>query len=313
MKIKGFIVCLALATLVLVTGCGGGNDDATGYFYITRVIYYSSPAHTTIIGYHTNEFDSRGIWVGQTGYNSTGADGIWFTSDDVINRYYHVDGDENGVRTGKVSTAPGGDGIWGTSDDISDVDLIYRYNDGVTTAIQIFAIDNASVAEFNSRGLLIKAYQSTSFGVDGLWGTEDDTVNEYEIITPKSNFYSLKRVVYSTGADQKIGGSDDVQIGYKNCSFAGQIPTIFITYNNTGGDGLWETSDDVVSEYEKYTLLGNGITTRSFTYTGPGVDGTWFTSDDIASSSTDYDFNTNGTFSTYASGSLYRVFEWKEY
>ncbi len=54
-----------------------------------------------------------------------------------------------------------------------------------------------------------------------------------------------------------------------------------IHYEDAGGDGLWFTSDDVVSYYETYSMAGlYGVFGMKIRYDDPGNDGVWFTGDD---------------------------------
>ena len=146
---------------------------------------------------------------------------------------------------------------------------------------------------YNKKGELIESYSFNNPGPDGLYHTQDDVYNSYEI-----NFYDNKGNIVE-----------------------------YIAANSPGVDGIWLTNDDGFSllrifEYENNLLAKeiqysdinqidcyyifhynhNSRIDTEWKYKGPGNDNTWFTEDDELSSETSYLYDESGNILREAVG-----------
>lgn len=153
-------------------------------------------------------------------------------------------------------------------------------------------------------------------GVDGVFGTEDDVVGNYNHLVFNASGDNFREHWYGAGGageDEIWFTADDVPAGgFYQPSMAGGFNTsgpgtdgqwgteddvissweafdvvvdgdvrISIVHSAPGDDGLWGTEDDVRSRYYHRVLNENGGETRRVAYTGPGDDGVWLTGDDV--------------------------------
>ncbi len=118
-----------------------------------------------IICYALFEYSPGGKLVEDVEYQSAGADGRWFTSDDAVEKYHRLEYDQEG-RLSRVTEyhgqegGRGPDGIWFTPDDI-------------VTAAKEFLYDE--------KGLVGQTNKYIAPGPDGKWFTGDDVLQYYTL------------------------------------------------------------------------------------------------------------------------------------
>jgi len=182
----------------------------------------------------------------------------------------------------------------------------------------------------NSQKLIKKIVYYASAGIDGDWLlVGDNGVKRYVDIIYNNENALARYVVKGVGNDLVVDTEDDVMLGYVDFKYdtKGQLLTTLmfdgaglngvwldeddsligtysklvlqaefpnrkkiVRYNSAGGDGLWNTHDDMVYAYTEVILQDDGKELRRSTYLSPGDSGIWFTEDDVRSqySITDY-------------------------
>jgi hypothetical protein len=156
----------------------------------------------------------------------------------------------------------GKDGIWFTDDD--EIDFMNVYN---------------------KAGDLIETYSFNNPGPDGIYHTQDDVYNSYEL-----HYYDEK--------------GKEIE---------------YVEGNSAGSDGIWLTEDDGFSAFHIYEYDNNLLSREihysdidviscyyiinydqdsrikaEWKYKGPGSDGAWFTEDDELADETTYQYDDSG-------------------
>ena len=293
-RLGGWLMAGALmaATTVACGGGGGGDSDdpAERFAKSTRRVHSYNPGDDGVFGtdddvvgnynhvvFQANGDASREHWYGSGGL---GADGLWFTADDVPDGGFYQPGMDEGFGI----SGPGTDGQWGTDDDV---------------------ISSREAFDFVVNGSeRINAYFNAP-GEDGQWSTDDDVQSRYFHRLLNENGGETRRVAYvGPGEDGLWLTADDV-IGtdwfgawVQNTYLEGNDHSKWdawdrqVSYDDPGEDGLWLTADDeirncVTQRFED----GTQYWTHRASYF-PGADGACFTDDDVQ-------FGASRAFNTY--------------
>jgi hypothetical protein len=250
-----------------------------------------------LLGYDAPSRDPRVFAT----YGAPGADGLWFTADDSIERFTATDRDASGRPLQDWYGGPGPDGIPLTADDHPCGVSRYRYldagvsvEDGVNYNTGCFHNDNGRAARWqftrDAQGRLLRKVTYVDAGPDGVWLTEDDSIEQYDVYTYDVGGLSDEVSYYASGADQQWFTDDDT-IGFiyiERDNFLAKGERIKVRYR-PGADGLWRTADDEVIMYSAVTTtsLADGTTVETTVkYQRRGDDGVWFTADDLPLSTT---------------------------
>jgi len=148
------------------------DDDAQSYASVyeydengnaLRAVRYAKDG--AVMQYTTFQANPEGLITTDVIYKSKGPDGLWFTSDDEIEKYHRFFYDDKGVLTGIAEyhskhDGPGPDGVWLTDDDV---------------------ISATKVLFYNAEGSLVKINKCIGPGNDGIWFTDDDKVQYYTL------------------------------------------------------------------------------------------------------------------------------------
>ena len=238
-----------------------------------------------IISYSISPFGYLGV---SYGFDHPGADGQWYTEDDVVagnggaviipqNALLEFEGASEGAVLVLPCLNPGDDGIAFTADDYPDCRMGY----------QVMVIDGEG-----NRGQVV-TYDSS--GPDNLWFTSDDAVDNYTLISTDVSIPQTVTAVFNgEGADGEWFTADDrVQTHVQQRLGDNYQPLYSATYNLAGSDSVWFTSDDNVSGYGYYGYNDDGDLLIIANHTGIGLDGEWFTADDFASGTLSFTSDTD--------------------
>lgn len=220
------------------------------------------------LGYQIAIIDGQGNRGQIITYKGFGADGLWFTADDVVNNYTLVSSALSGQQT--ISTLynqPGSDGFWFTEDDV------------VSQHIQT-QLDSSYLPRY---GAIYNAR-----GTDGVWFTADDQVLSW-IYYGYDNEDQL--AILATHSNKGLDGqwftADDTATGLVNLKDAAGntiISTTISGNNAMGADGIWLTGDETLYSYNYAEYDSNNYQTRSAIMNNKGADNAWFTADDLPQS-----------------------------
>lgn len=269
-------------------------------------------ADDTVGRYTQTLWDAEGRETQRVRWVGAGADGDWFTSDDVadtLNGTYHVSTyDAEGrriqsLRTTSEKVAQGPDGIFGTADDDPDFVSFWVYNaEGLYTEQGAWGdpgpdgdwytgdelYQSVTWRSFDSEGRITQSVGSTHPGPDGVWKTLDDGIaqssNNTYYYTFREDGAVLFRAIRNSGTDGVLFTEDDT-LNYESWG-------VVYDYNDRdwsfeaylfdyGTDGEWGTGDDNVDYYDVYVRDRNGNQKSATAYYGSsGPDGVWYTEDD---------------------------------
>ncbi|MFH0753800.1 MAG: hypothetical protein V2A70_04480 [Candidatus Omnitrophota bacterium] len=203
-----------------------------------------------------------------------GPDGLWFTDDDAVYEHYQIEHDQSGRIFKTLRYTPGKDGIPFTYDDILKEFQMFEYGldgkllkeilyDGQNA--RKYALISTTVYTYDSKGRKIKrscsypgkkkvrtvvySYDEAGNQVQGVesWG---DTIEKYH----RFEYDASGKLVRAMEYLEKNQGK--------------------------GPDGVWFTTDDVVSSTKESFYNFDGKKAEDNKYISPGTDGKWFTDDD---------------------------------
>ena len=224
-----------------------------------------------ILGYQVIVIDGEGNRGQVVNYKGSGADEIWFTSDDVVDSYVTVTTDLSIPQTvTAVYDDEGEDGIWFTDDDVVD------------THVQQLLGDNYQP---------LYAANYTLAGSDATWFTADDYANGYSYYGYNEDGDLLIIANHrGPGFDGEWFTADDFASGTLSLTKETDTGTVRITapVNGIGPDGKWLSGDDNIYgySYRMYDDANNELERADFS--SKGADGLWFTSDDLPTASYNY-------------------------
>lgn len=209
-------------------------------------------------------------------YGGPGVDTAWFTGDDELQRYRQVDGHRSVGETMEFSvSAPGDDGLWLTADDPLDARV----------AISSGQDDEQGIATLKRRVLLI--------GADAVVGTDDDVTCEDDINKLGHSLDSVS-VGPEAGCPQMAHRFERGPVALSPVrlnAIHNESETRVVYYGAAGPDGAWRTEDDTVkfwSSAERITCVDPACAPQSRHYVASGADGQWFTEDDLVGTLTRY-------------------------
>jgi hypothetical protein len=230
-----------------------------------------------------------------TFYTGAGADGVWYTADDVVGsrNEYFASAPFGHVRSATYGAA-GTDGTWGTADDVlTTASDILAAADGLEASWTVFSSFGADATPWTAddvvsyyfadtrTGNTVRRVYYTAAGADGAWKTADDVIGgiSENVYDADGRYLALRS--FSKGPDGVWLTADDVQTSLWTRTYdASGLETRFTIYSGAGTDGAWGTADDVVSSYYASTHAANGATRERASYQ-KGADGVWFTADDV--------------------------------
>jgi len=144
------------------------------------------------------------------------------------------------------------------------------------------AIDAYNDCTLNTAANPILCAYYANPGLDGVWFTNDDVVQNHEIYSYDISGNLVRMSVYEKpGLDGNWFSADDPVLSYSAYSYDAQGRIIrIVTYYGPGADGVWFTADDAVGYYEAYEYDAKSRLSRVIRYNGPGTDGLWFSAAD---------------------------------
>jgi hypothetical protein len=228
-------------------------------------------------------------------YNGIGADGMWFSPDDVISIVSDYDYTVPGRARYTYTNAPGADGKWFTPDDVIGqfTEIDYNADGREISAINYagpgvdnkpFTPDDVVQTRFTDEwtGNVGKRIFYGNIGADGVWFTPDDVVSGVSIYTLDATGRLVSLVAMDTGPDNKFLTPDDTPQSVWSMVYDGTtgLITQFRVYTGMGADGMWQTPDDVLDHYFGYTYDAAGAVMTRKIYT-IGADAIWFSPDDL--------------------------------
>ncbi len=234
--------------------------------------------------------DALALGCGDSTYlaaTAPGADGTWGTSDDVVTTRTDTRYDSAGRLVDERNYGLGPDGAARTADDeltgwsVRAYDgttmTIINYNgpgpddawltgdDQVNDAIEVTGF----VDQYSGTGV-----RSSAIGPDGAWFTADDQRSHRFALAPTAS--GFVEAWYLAGPDGEPGTADDEpEIRVTGTRDAQEV--LDLSYAMPGGDGAWDTADDVVPFHGTVTCGADAAVFAS----ARGADGTWGTSDDV--------------------------------
>lgn len=124
-------------------------------------------------------------------------------------------------------------------------------------------------------------------------------VEVMEVYYDSNQTYSGNTTFSAPGVDGLWFTSDDVVSSRSKMVFdsATGVPLQMIHYNSPGADLIWNTADDQIEQYTQYEFL-NGLLLSAQHYQSAGVDGVWFSADDLPSHVTRYEYDQQSMLST---------------
>jgi hypothetical protein len=215
-------------------------------------------------GYQVIVIDGEGNRGQVVTYKYSGADEVWFTSDDVVNSYVTVTTDISIPQTvTAVYEDEGPDGFWFTDDDVVD------------THVQQLLGDNYQP---------LYAANYTLAGSDATWFTADDYANGYSYYGYNDDGDLLIIANHrGAGFDGEWFTADDFASGVLSLTKETDAGTISITatVNGIGPDGKWLSGDDNIYGYSYRMYDDANRELERADFSSKGADGLWFTSDDL--------------------------------
>lgn len=235
------------------------------------IIFTQDDSPGCVLGYQVIVIDGEGNRGQVVNYKYSGADGVWFTGDDVVDSYVTVTTDLSIPQTvTAVYDDEGEDGIWFTDDDVVD------------THVQQLLGDNYQP---------LYAANYTLAGSDATWFTADDYANGYSYYGYNEDGDLLIIANHrGPGFDGEWFTADDFASGtlsFTSETDAGNV-SISARVNGMGPDGKWLSGDDNIYgySYRMYDDANNELERADFS--SKGADGLWFTSDDLPTASYNY-------------------------
>ncbi|MDH4248918.1 MAG: hypothetical protein OEW39_14010 [Deltaproteobacteria bacterium] len=284
----------------LLSACAGKAEKKSdpipkGYWNTTKSISYTYATGSQVVSNHML-YDPA--LKARVNYSDVGADGLWFTGDDVIQNYYvyhtAVVGNEYKLSEYSVFSTSGNDGQWFTADDVESTYTTYSHDsNGDLTSIRSFTP-----------------------GPDGLLRTQDDVMGgqdftrangvRTDIVVYSKNFPSqcnkaildgqglvVQRDLYTPENDSTCFTSDDLQFAYYLYSHNTANLMSSSVFYNSGPDGLWHNLDDFASNMNTYFYDPAGNRTLS-TQGSAGPDGIPNNADDVIFSKNRFAYNAEG-------------------
>ncbi len=241
-------------TTIYSYSIGSNGNYLYGYQYQGYFSYYGNNGnknYNTVDGQMNNGDDVvTGWWKDQSNANfgswqsGAGADGQWFTSDDVIQHW--EDWTVSSYHT--IYTAAGPDGIWFTSDDIQTE----CYKDS-----------------FDAEGNTVRRVHYTNAGANGIWNDSDDVIGPDWFGCWYTNFYDgtnnrwwswTKQIRYDGPGPGGVWltANDHVKEWvvheFSDTRFS-KFWTKETYYTDAGPDGIMFTADDVPYQYNIATNI----------------------------------------------------------
>ncbi|MEQ1913542.1 MAG: hypothetical protein ABL855_00455, partial [Sideroxydans sp.] len=211
--------------------------------------------------YWARTYDANGFQTGEFVFNGAGADGQPITADDTVSSYLMLKLDASGNRIARVDGTQGADGIAFTGDDVP-----YGYS----MALGI-----------KSAGMGITY---VGRGADLAWFTADDQLSTSPIT--KVIYDAQHRLIeysrFSLGADALPLTADDLLLSSMTYVYDDQGVGIASSNIVAGADGIAFTADDLPGTFYSagiYDAQGNKCS-----YGGAGADNIWHTADDVIKS-----------------------------
>ncbi len=243
-------------------------------------------ANGSVRDYALSTFNPAGLPLDFKDYTSAGADGIWFTTDDVLGANATNDYTYN-YATQKYTLADASS-YFGL-DDVLWTDYTFDPSDNLTDEAYYGDTDlGHTTYSYDNRGFLL---QVTRFNDD----YSSSTVMSYTVSVYDAQGNKVQDITYNSRNPDGTPLPGDTVARYSTYALdaEGRLSRI-VTYDNTGPDGIWFTADDGVSGYWDFTYGTNGQLTRSAYHGAPGADGTWFTADDVQLAYIVYHYDTAG-------------------
>lgn len=229
-------------------------------------------------------------------FDTPGADGQWFTSDDNARSHAEYIYTPTGAQQEYRYYDAGPDQIWNNGDDrIQDMSKYEIDSKGRVTGYS--SIDAAGPDQMwgNADDILF-GYSKTAYepkvvrqvyysapGNDGQWKTPDDRVTSYQEYQLDDRGFRIGYISYGAGPDQLAKTSDDVVQSWTEQEIDANGTVLDESYhNNAGPDMMWFTADDATAQRVKYDLDASGYRLGYTYFTAAGPDTMWGTSDDIA-------------------------------
>jgi hypothetical protein len=280
---------------------------------------------SSLLRYFAFDYDERGNLLKKVRYTNPGADGIWFTPDDVVGydvEVYSYDGFDRKIREVEYY-AEGPDGIALTDDDlILDYRVwlydangdIYRYVDYNGPGLDgewLTADDEVESyvdIHYDYNAFFVREIEYMGPGNDGLWFTGDDAIAEYDNVHFHSNYrLELEEDFNGAGMDGQWFTADDVQrereefiyapdwklTTYRQTDyqFGGEIDETTYQYDAAGNcTRVIKSENGAVEYYGDFVYDDQGRTEEVYQYLTPGTDSIWFTSDDSWAAKLVYEF-----------------------
>ena len=206
---------------------------------------------------------------------TAGADGRWFTDDDIVYEHYQIERDAaTGEPVKSMRYLPGKDGQPFTYDDVLKEFQVFEYG-----------FDGKLIREYLYDGQSPKKYKQLS-----------STVYEYDQKGRKTKRVcsypgkkELRTVVYSYDeAGNQVKAVDSLGeniekyhvFEYDSLGKLERVVEYHVEHDGKGPDGTWFTPDDVVSSAKESFYNPDGTKNEDNKYIAPGLDGKWFTGDD---------------------------------
>lgn len=267
--------------------------------------------------YGVATFETDGRIKAHKVYTAAGADGAWFTPDDVLGpnesysynynyatrRYtlstvysyfgasslldtnYYFDADYNLTRERHYAGSFSGFASFGY--DSRGFLAKTSYHDGYDDADPLLFY---TMPQYDPQWIKVRETQFSATNADGTPAAVE-TVAGYRKYLPDQQGRLGRTVTYdAVGTDGVWFTADDAVGGYWDQVYQANGSLLRAVYHgDPGADGAWFTADDLLTTYVGYRYDAQGNRSESVRYAGPGPDGTWFTADDLKGSVSTYD------------------------
>jgi hypothetical protein len=253
-------------------------------------------------------------------YNVTdaGADGAYYTADDLIEPFILYTYDAMGREANRNTIGPAGtlaemqgpDGMLGTPDDRISLGRVTEYTAdgafrcmvqvrdlGANGTLDVTDCGNGSSAggalddevinvrfvTYDAAGRIERFGVAPNPGDDGVWLTDDDGISvgntpSGTVVYGAIDDAYLRIRISGRGADGVAFTADD-ELAPEG-TFTNADGTVSGEVTGPGADGIYLTGDDEVVEYTVVEQNPAGGRARVTLYVGAGPDGAWFTADD---------------------------------
>ena len=223
------------------------------------------------LGYQIIVIDGEGNRGQVVTYKYSGADGVWFTDDDVVDSYTLVSTDLSIPQTvTAVYDDEGSDGIWFTEDDVVDTHIQQLLGD-------------------NYQPLYSATYNLA--GSDSSWFTSDDNVSGYGYYGYNDNDNDELVIIANhggAGIDGEWFTGDDWASAIVSLKDDNGNEVIGATLTGMGPDGRWLSGDETLYGYSYRVYDDESRLLKRADMSNKGADSLWFTSDDLPSASYNY-------------------------